>query len=264
MSGTNTLIRKTALNEVSGFDETSLTEDIRTSVKLHQRNWTGIYFPETVALGLPPADLQAYHRQQRRWAIGTYQNLFFILHSIFRNPKSLTASQLTLYLGWNGTHYLQGFAGLTLIASSIAFLFMDMYRYLLWTDTLALLIFIVTILTTMSYERKERGVRWSKLLIYKAIMFGDSIVHATAFIDFVCSRKLEFEITKKTSSPNSGFSTGYFLFHCCIVIFTGASIIFCFLNSPINLYVAIWPSIFMIQAIAILFVLSTEIKVSET
>ena len=263
MSGTNTLIRKTALNEVSGFDESSLTEDIRTSVKLHQRKWIGKYFPETVALGLPPADLKTYHRQQRRWAIGTYQNLFFVLCLLFRKPQSLTPAQLLLYLGWNGTYYLQGFAGLILIAASIAFLFLDIYRYLLWTDTLVFFIFLVTILSTMSHERQERGVRWSKLLIYKAIMFGDSIIHATAFLDFICSRKLIFEVTRKIISPNSGTSTGFVLYHGFVTFFIGMAIIIYLLSSPINILVTIWPSIFMSQAITILFVASTDSKVSD-
>jgi cellulose synthase (UDP-forming) len=74
-SGTNALFRKEALDDIGGFDESSLTEDLRSSVKLHTEKWYGIYYPEDVALGVPPSDIGSYYRQQRRWAIGTYQNL---------------------------------------------------------------------------------------------------------------------------------------------------------------------------------------------
>ena len=65
-----------------GFDESSLTEDVRTSLQLHARGWQSVYFPGPVADGFPPMDLRAYQKQLRRWAIGTFQNwkyAFFLL-----------------------------------------------------------------------------------------------------------------------------------------------------------------------------------------
>ena len=68
--GTNAVFRRTALEQVGGFPEESLTEDFELSVHLHERGWRTAYVPEVLARGLGPEDMASYVSQQQRWARG--------------------------------------------------------------------------------------------------------------------------------------------------------------------------------------------------
>ena len=259
-TGSNALFRKTALDEIGGFDESSLTEDLRTSFKLHQKKWTGRYYAKSVAVGLPPKDWHTYHRQQRRWAIGTYQNLFYILSLLFGKSLNLTLAQRMLYLGWNGTFYLQGFTGLILVLCSVIFLLFDTYRYLMWTDALVFPIFLITIFSTMLHERNVTNAKWRKLLIYKALLFGDSLVHISALSDCILSKGLVFEVTKKTGDGNlATVSQNFILYHVSLVLLLSLAVLSSFLTESISATTAFWPLVFLIQAITILAITRLEV-----
>jgi cellulose synthase (UDP-forming) len=68
--GTNVIFRRTALEEVGGFSEESVTEDFELSVRLHEAGWRSVYVPEVLACGLGPEDMASYVSQQQRWARG--------------------------------------------------------------------------------------------------------------------------------------------------------------------------------------------------
>ena len=68
--GTNAVFRRTALEQVGGFPQRSLTEDFELSVHLHERGWRTAYVPEVLARGLGPEDMASYVSQQQRWARG--------------------------------------------------------------------------------------------------------------------------------------------------------------------------------------------------
>lgn len=68
--GTNTVFRRSALEDVGGFPEASLTEDFELSVFLHQKGYRSVYVPEVLAKGLGPEDMASYVGQQMRWARG--------------------------------------------------------------------------------------------------------------------------------------------------------------------------------------------------
>ena len=68
--GTNVVFRRTALDDIGGFPEGSVTEDFELSIALHERGWTSAYAPEVLASGLGPEDVASYVGQQHRWARG--------------------------------------------------------------------------------------------------------------------------------------------------------------------------------------------------
>ncbi len=68
--GTNVVFRRSALDSVGGFPETSVTEDFELSVQLHEHGWASEYVPSVLANGLGPEDLASYVSQQHRWARG--------------------------------------------------------------------------------------------------------------------------------------------------------------------------------------------------
>lgn len=68
--GTNVVFRRSALDEVGGFPEQSVTEDFELSLVLQERGWKTAYVPEVLVQGLGPLDMSSYVSQQLRWARG--------------------------------------------------------------------------------------------------------------------------------------------------------------------------------------------------
>jgi cellulose synthase (UDP-forming) len=68
--GTNAVFRRSALEQIGGFPEQSLTEDFELSVHLHEQGWRTAYVPDVLARGLGPEDMASYVSQQQRWARG--------------------------------------------------------------------------------------------------------------------------------------------------------------------------------------------------
>jgi cellulose synthase (UDP-forming) len=79
--GTNVVFRRSALEEVGGFSEDSVTEDFELSVRLHEAGWRSVYVPEVLACGLGPEDMASYVSQQQRWARGCLGAIPLILRS---------------------------------------------------------------------------------------------------------------------------------------------------------------------------------------
>jgi cellulose synthase (UDP-forming) len=68
--GTNVIFRRAAINDVGGIYTDSKSEDVWTSLKLHENGWKSIYIPKTLAVGDAPETIEAYTKQQLRWATG--------------------------------------------------------------------------------------------------------------------------------------------------------------------------------------------------
>jgi cellulose synthase (UDP-forming) len=108
--GTNVMFRRTALDELGGIHTGSNSEDIWTSVRLHQRGWKSTYVPHVLATGLAPDTLDAYLKQQMRWASGGFEVL--LKGRLLRRGNGLTVDQRLQYL-FTGMHYLLSLAMLT-------------------------------------------------------------------------------------------------------------------------------------------------------
>jgi cellulose synthase (UDP-forming) len=110
--GTNVVFRRTAVLEVGGMCTDSKSEDVWTSLRLHENGWKSVYIPVTLAVGNAPETIEDYTKQQMRWASGGFEILFR------RNPLSprtrLTLDQRLQY--WvTSTHYLVGIVPILLI-----------------------------------------------------------------------------------------------------------------------------------------------------
>ena len=54
--GTNVIFRRSAINDVGGIYTDSKSEDVWTSLMLHERGWKTIYIPKTLAIGDAPGN----------------------------------------------------------------------------------------------------------------------------------------------------------------------------------------------------------------
>jgi cellulose synthase (UDP-forming) len=116
--GTNLIYRRNALNEVDGFYGETNSEDIWTSLRLHQLGWSSVYVPERLAEGLAPETVSSYLQQQFRWARGAFE---IMLHGRPWRIRGLTRDQRIQYMQ-PALHYLQSFAMLFFMALPALFL----------------------------------------------------------------------------------------------------------------------------------------------
>jgi cellulose synthase (UDP-forming) len=119
--GTNVIYRRAAIDDIGGIYTDSKSEDVWTSLILHGRGWRSIFLPETLAIGDAPDTIEAYAKQQLRWATGGFEILFQD-NPLFTRRK-LTLDQRLMYFV-TATHYLTGIApGLLLLVPALEIFF---------------------------------------------------------------------------------------------------------------------------------------------
>lgn len=105
--GTNVVFRRNAIADIGGIYQESKSEDIWTSILLHERGWRSIYTGAVLAVGDTPETVEAYTKQQLRWATGGFEILF--RHNPFSRKRNLTTDQRIQYFA-TSTFYLNGIA----------------------------------------------------------------------------------------------------------------------------------------------------------
>jgi cellulose synthase (UDP-forming) len=119
--GTNVIYRRAAIDDVGGIYTDSKSEDVWTSLMLHERGWRTIYIPQTLAVGDAPETIEAYTKQQLRWATGGFEIMF--THNPLSPRRKLSMDQRLMYLV-TATHYLTGIApGLLLLVPPLEIFF---------------------------------------------------------------------------------------------------------------------------------------------
>ncbi len=83
----------------------SKSEDVWTSLMLHERGWRSVYIPDVLAVGDAPETIEGFTKQQQRWATGGFEIL--LTHNPLSRKRRLTADQRIMYLV-TATHYLTG------------------------------------------------------------------------------------------------------------------------------------------------------------
>ena len=118
--GTNVVIRASALDEIGGLPQDTVTEDFAASLLLHSR-WRSLFLPGILAAGLGPLDLRSYFAQQGRWATGTLGVLRRRWRLVFLPGGGLSLAQRIQY-GLACTHYLSGLRDLVYLLVPFLFL----------------------------------------------------------------------------------------------------------------------------------------------
>ena len=82
------------------------SEDIWTTILLHQHGYESIFYNKILAKGRAPDSIRAFFRQQNRWAQGGF-SLFFSHNPLF--VENLTTDQRLQYI-FSNFHYFSAFA----------------------------------------------------------------------------------------------------------------------------------------------------------
>jgi cellulose synthase (UDP-forming) len=121
--GTNVIFRRAAIDDVGGMYTNSKSEDVWTSLMLHERGWKTIYIPTVLATGEAPDTIEGYSKQQLRWATGGFEILF--THNPLSPRRKLTTDQRVQYLV-TASFYLTGICPLLLIMVPPLEIFFDL------------------------------------------------------------------------------------------------------------------------------------------
>jgi cellulose synthase (UDP-forming) len=97
--GSGVFYRRSALDQIGGFQTWNLVEDLYTSYVLHARGFTSLYINKSYTVGLAPLDLPTIYKQRGVWAVDTLR-IFFKHNPLLQ--KGLTVRQKWHYfeMGW--------------------------------------------------------------------------------------------------------------------------------------------------------------------
>src|SRR3989442_10976267 len=84
-TGTAGVWRRTAIQDAGGWSARTLTEDLDLSYRAQLRGWKAAYIEDLVVPEELPVSIDAYRRQQSRWATGSFQSAFRLLVPILRS-----------------------------------------------------------------------------------------------------------------------------------------------------------------------------------
>ena len=86
-NGTAGLWRRACIEDAGGWQWDTLTEDLDLSYRAQLRGWKIEYLPEVVVPAELPAQVEAFKKQQFRWAKGSFQVVRKILPKVFEQSS---------------------------------------------------------------------------------------------------------------------------------------------------------------------------------
>jgi len=199
--GTNVIFRRTAVMEIGGIWQESKSEDVWTSLKLHERGWRTVFIGTELAVGHTPETIETYTKQQLRWATGGFEILFRA------NPmgrgRTLTLDQRLQYFG-TATFYLVGIApGLLLLVPPLQIYFgiapisqdVPGLTWFLYYAGFYFMQIVVALFTIGSF-------RWETLLLATASF----PIYTKAFANALLRRDQAWSVTGQKGARNSPFT----------------------------------------------------------
>jgi cellulose synthase/poly-beta-1,6-N-acetylglucosamine synthase-like glycosyltransferase len=85
-NGTAGIWRRQAIADAGGWHHDTLTEDLDLSYRAQLAGWRFLFLPDVTAPAELPVDVNAFKRQQFRWAKGSIQTARKLLRPILRSP----------------------------------------------------------------------------------------------------------------------------------------------------------------------------------
>ncbi|MBH0098938.1 glycosyltransferase [Salinibacterium sp. NSLL150] len=197
--GTNVIFRRSAIDDVGGMYTDSKSEDVWTSLMLHERGWHTIYIPNALAVGHAPDTVESYTKQQLRWATGGFEILF--KHNPLTHKRKLTLDQRLQYLV-TASFYLTGISPLLLMMVPALEIYFDLRPMNLSTTVVTWMLYyagfyviqIVLAFYTMG------SFRWETLMLATV----SAPIYLAALINVLTGKEQSWSATgdrTKVSSP---------------------------------------------------------------
>ena len=199
--GTNVIYRRAAVDSIGGIYSDSKSEDVWTSLMLHEKGWRTVYIPTELAVGDTPETVETYTKQQLRWATGGFE--IMLTHNPFSRKRNLTMDQRLQYQV-TATHYLTGIAPLLLILVPPLQIYFNLtpmnltitpLTWLLYYSGFYVLQIVLAFYTLGSF-------RWQVLLL-AAVSFP---IYTRALINAIFRRDQKWHVTGQKGAYRSPFA----------------------------------------------------------
>lgn len=128
--GSNAIFRRTALEEIGGFVEDVITEDMATGIVLHDHGWKSIYLNKVLATGLSPETYPELLKQRIRWGRGNIQ--------VLKKYGPSTQKNLTFAQKW-------------VLLNAVQFWFFGIFHFFNWALPVCTLVFGLHIIRSDAY-----------------------------------------------------------------------------------------------------------------
>ncbi|MCQ9208787.1 MAG: glycosyltransferase [Omnitrophica bacterium] len=196
--GTNIVFRREALTQVGGLDESTVTEDFATSVKLHSRGWRSLYYNHVCAFGMGPENLNGYFKQQFRWAAGTIAILKKLIWQFLTRPFSLRPVQWWEYF-LSSSYYLIGLAFFILMICPVIYLFFNIPSFFARPEIyfLSFMPYIVLSMSIFYMVLGTRNYKMKDLFLGQLLAASTFVVYIRGALSALLGIKTTFGITEK-------------------------------------------------------------------
>lgn len=211
--GSCAVLRRSALMDVGGIAEETVTEDAHTALKLHRKGYTTAYINETLAAGLATESLSAHIKQRTRWGRGMAQ--------IFRRDNPLFGRGLSMMQRLCYTNamlnFFFGLPRLVLLISPLAYLLLgvEVINATPLDIVVYALPFIVQVkLWSIYTQSKYRGVFWSE--VYETVLAWYLILPTTMAL--LLPKVGRFNVTAKGGVIETTFFDWRYATPCLLLI----------------------------------------------
>jgi cellulose synthase/poly-beta-1,6-N-acetylglucosamine synthase-like glycosyltransferase len=199
-NGTAGLWRRQAIEDAGGWEHDTLTEDLDLSYRAQLAGWNFLFLSEVEAPAELPVDINAFKRQQFRWAKGSIQTARKLLGKIMRAPIPWrTKLEAFVHLTNNSSYLLMVALSLTIFPAMILRRGTDL-RVLLLVDLPLFLGATVSVLIFYLCSQLVLGSGWRRLKFLPALMglgIGLAINNAGAVVQGLFQEGGVFERTPK-------------------------------------------------------------------
>ncbi len=180
-NGTAGIWRKACIEDAGGWQSDTLTEDLDLSYRAQLRGWRIDYLPGVVVPAELPAQIEAFKKQQFRWAKGSFQTLKKLIPSVFKSDAPWYKKLLgLLHMSGYFVHPLMLVVAILILPVGI--FNPQVFKWLPWTMLAAFgppMLYLVS-----ATEHMPRWTERLKLLpVLTMIGFGLSLNNTVAFIE---------------------------------------------------------------------------------
>ncbi|MDI1227839.1 MAG: glycosyltransferase [bacterium] len=212
--GCSAVLRRAAIDSVGGIATGTVTEDMHTSVRLHNAGWDSAFHAETLSAGLSPHDADGFRRQRLRWAQGAMQ--VFRKEKLITGAKGLSPFQRLAYLMHVIAH-MEGLRHAFIYLTPIVTLGLGMspFRLDLTFQEWAMFSLPTIVLGIFCFEEFARGhARILRNELFNLARCPSSIHAMLALID---KRHIPFRVTSKVKDGPRGFMFPWFILAATLV-----------------------------------------------
>lgn len=260
-TGSNTLLLRSAMEEIGGFPCHTVTEDFETSLRLQKAGYITYATSEILAAGLSTTDFAGMVKQRVRWAQGVIQSIHNT-NAIFTSKLSAGArlSYLNAYLYW--WSFLMR---MIFILAPILFALFDFQLVSCSFGELAAIwlpSYLCSSLSMRYLSSNVRSFRWSQVI---DTVFAPYLI-VPVILESVGIRQKKFKVTDKSKRDGWTTSPGYMLPHLALLVLSAVALIrFSWgkygMSLVYSMVILFWLCVNLISLIyAVLFMMGRESK----